>query len=76
MIHASSPVACLQMDLEQISKASFSECSKFEELTISPNFCHIIDLYNMELSKPVKIAYNLNDECLNQINECLNSRLV
>ena len=25
----------------------------------------MIGLYNMELSKPVKIAYNLNGECLN-----------
>ena len=38
---------------------------KFEELTISPNFCHIIDLYNRELSKSVKIAYDPSDECLN-----------
>ena len=48
-----------------IFKNIFIECPKLEEFTISPNFSHINDLYNMELSKPVKIAYNLNDECQN-----------
>ena len=48
-----------------IFKNSFIfECPKFQKLTISPNFCTIIDLYNMALSKTVKIACNLNDECL------------
>ena len=46
-------------------KHILSECPKLEELTISPNFHHIIDWCNMELSKPVKIASVLSDECLN-----------
>ena len=46
-------------------KHILSECPKFEELTISSNFHHIIDWCNMELSKPVKIAGVLSDECLN-----------
>ena len=66
------------MHLQQFSKTKknkkkfqkhiFLECPKFEELTTSLNFCHVIGLYNMynmELSKPVKIAYDLNNECLN-----------
>ena len=41
------------------------ECPNFGDMCISPNFHHIVELYNMELSKPVKKAFELNDECLN-----------
>ena len=32
---------------------------------VSANFHHISELYEMELSKPVKMAYTLTHECLN-----------
>ena len=41
------------------------ECPNFGDTCISPNFYYIVELYNMELSKPVKKAFELNDECLN-----------
>ena len=41
------------------------ECPNIGDVCISPNFHHIVELYNMELSKPVKKAFELNDECLN-----------
>ena len=41
------------------------ECPNFVDACISPYFHHIVELYNMELSKPVKKSFELNDECLN-----------
>ena len=41
------------------------ECPNFGDMLISANFNHLIELFNLELSKPVKMAYELNDECLN-----------
>ena len=46
-------------------KYNLFEYPKFE-LNMLPKFSHIIDLYNVDLSKPVKIAFYLNDECLNR----------
>ena len=41
------------------------ECPNFGGMCISPNFHHTVELYNTKLSKPVKKAFELNDECLN-----------
>ena len=41
------------------------ECPTFDGMDISANFHHISELYDMELSKPIKMAYTLNRECLN-----------
>ena len=41
------------------------ECPNFGDMPVSPNFNYIVELYNIELSKPIKMAYQLNDECLN-----------
>ena len=41
------------------------ECPNFGDMLISANLNHLIELFNLELSKPVKMAYELNDECLN-----------
>ena len=41
------------------------ECPNFGDMPVSPNFNDIVELYNIDLSKPIKMAYQLSDECLN-----------
>ena len=41
------------------------ECPNFGDMPVSPSFNYIVELYNIELSKPIKMAYQLSDECLN-----------
>ena len=40
-------------------------CPEFCDNQMNANFQHIKDLYNLECGKPVKIAFRLNDRCLN-----------
>ena len=41
------------------------KCPNFGDMPVSPNFNYIVELYNIELSKPIKMAYQSSDECLN-----------
>ena len=41
------------------------ECPNFGDCVVSANFHHLVELYNLELGKPVKMAYELTDEWLN-----------
>ena len=45
--------------------ANFFTSPPFEGKTVEANFQHIKDLHDLERLKPVKIAYLLNDQCLN-----------
>ena len=38
-------------------------CPPFEDKAIEPNFYHIIELYELERMKPIKMAFMLNDAC-------------
>ena len=46
------------------TRKSFS-CPPFEGEIVERKFQHIKELHDLEHSKPVKMAYQLNDECLN-----------
>ena len=46
------------------TRKSFS-CPPFEGKIVEPKFQHIKELHDLEHSKPAKMAYQLNDECLN-----------
>ena len=43
----------------------FFECPVFENEVLQPNIEHILDIYNIELGKSVKIAHRLCDKVLN-----------
>ena len=41
------------------------DCPKFDYVSITANFNHLKELYQIEQTKMVKMAYQLNDKCLN-----------
>ena len=41
------------------------ECPNFGDMPVSPNLNYIVELYNIELLKSIKMAYQLSDKCLN-----------
>ena len=46
-------------------RRKFFVCPQFEGTPLSANFDFIKELYNIERTKVVKMAYQLNDKCLN-----------
>ena len=62
MFDATHMFKCISKNFQK--RVVFS-CPKFEGISISANFNYIKELYNLERPKVVKMAFMLNDECLN-----------